>query len=428
MRTILKEFRTLSLSKTGRNTQLVFVGQFVNASIGLAFNVLLIRALNSEDYGTFILTSSTMMLISGFAHFGWIESYVKFGSQFLNTELFEKIRSLFFHLTILSALIFCSLAAVSMPWVAERIYQRGSITLYLVAASAGAFFSSFYSMTGNDYRVKQKFSKFLSLQLSLSTFRILLCLALAYFHILSLQAAILVLVLTPVFSVIFSTSERSFTSLESSEIHPQLLKEIFNYNKWIYASIFMNNVIGNIDSQFIAHYHSNTSLSLFGAASRLTLPIQFVVTALTTTLLPKLSMSRDEVSIRYYLSSLKYFLIPMTLLVLLAIVFAPPILVWIAGPQYQGISLLIRLQILTSLLVLIGNPVGLILYSWGWSRLFTILNFIQFVIDLILDWIWIPKYGALGAVLATLVIYVIGVVYNYSAVIYGLKVKAKQVA
>jgi O-antigen/teichoic acid export membrane protein len=415
----------LGRTKAGRDTALVFSAQFGNAVLGLIFNILLIRMLSTENYGIFILVSSLMMLVSGIAHFGWVDSYVPFGSNYLKTTSFKAIQFFFLKRTLICSAAFCLVMMLLTPWIQKNIYLRSNLTYYMIAALLGAFFSCIYSFIGNDYRVKQKFKKFSTLQLSLTSFRIVLCLLLLVFHVFTLKTAIAVLVLTPLGSLFLALKELDVPSMvqssETTSVSKELKTEMWHYNKWIFGSIFMANIIGNIDSHIIAHYHANETLSAFGAAGRLTLPIQFMISALTTTMLPKLSANQSDKTVYYYLSSLKYIFVPITILIGAAIAFAPPLLIWVAGSKYHGIETLLRLQIFSTLIVFLVNPVGLVLYAWGWSKWFTILNALQLVVDIVLDLLWIPKYGAIGAVLATATVNLIGLVFVYSAVTYAVR-------
>jgi O-antigen/teichoic acid export membrane protein len=149
-----------------------------------------------------------------------------------------------------------------------------------------------------------------------------------------------------------------------------------------------------------------------------------IVAALTTTLLPRLSTARHVGDSRNYLRRIWHFLLP-TAGVLFSLIFlAPPLLVWIAGAQYAGISNALKLQLAATLVMVLANPIGLVLVGWGWSRFFAILNLVQLAVDLALDLLWIPRFGVEGALAATLVINALGLVTIYAAVWLGIRNKA----
>src|SRR5690606_22977699 len=95
--------------------------------------------------------------------------------------------------------------------------------------------------------------------------------------------------------------------------------------------------------------------------------------------------------------------------------FAPPYLVKFAGSEYTDTVPLLRLQLIVISILLLCNPVSLVLVAMGKVRNLAILNLVQLAVDLLLDFWWIPKHGAYGAVAATLAVNVVGLIYvNYA--------------
>ena len=90
-------------TRTGRDTQLVFSGQTVNAGLGFLANILLMRTLSLADYGLFSLFISALMLISGFMHFGWNETFVRFGAKYQHSPFFNALRKLLLKKTLLAS-------------------------------------------------------------------------------------------------------------------------------------------------------------------------------------------------------------------------------------------------------------------------------------------------------------------------------------
>lgn len=419
----LAGMREALLSRTGKNTQIVFVGEAASAVLGFLLNIVLIRGLTVNEYGLFSLYSATLMLLAGFMHLGWGETYVRFGPRHLGHSQFEALRGHVFRRMMGGATFFALLASQSSRWISDQVYHRPEFGPYVGMAAAGAWIACLFSFFQNDARVRQNMNRFVVGRVGSSALRLFVCgaaVSVGAFTLFEAAAAYmfapLAFVAIPLFRDL--ASGRLMASRPPSAA---LRDELASYTGWIFLSMFTTNLIGNIDAHVLAYFHSNETLSAFSAAGRLTLPIQMVILSLTTTLLPRLSAARDQSEIRYYLSKVWLFLAPLAALTLAAVFLAPPVLVWIAGDAYAGITTLLRLQILVTLVVLLTNPMGLVLYSWGWSRLLAMMNVFQLLVDVALDLLWIPRWGAIGAVGATLVVNLIGMVTVYVALWYGLK-------
>jgi O-antigen/teichoic acid export membrane protein len=411
-------------SKTGQNTQLVFGGEILGVIIGFAGNLVLMRNMTVGDYGLYSLFLSSMMMIAGFMHFGWIDTYVRYGSKFFQKEEFAYIRRICLKKVSSGAALAIVVVALLSPWLSDKILKREQMELFLIASAIGGAINILFSFSQNDYRVHHRFSALINTKVGSGLFRLF-----AYLLFVPLQMIIPLFwaILLNLLSLFLFCGEflwrlgRQFARQPKIQEYPAIKKEMESYNFWILISFLSTTVIGNIDLFILSHFHPNQTLGSFGAAVRLTLPFQILISALTTALLPRLHQVTNPADMRFYLRKITLFLIPTALLLLALVLFAPPALIWIAGPAYSEIGTLLRLQLITTMVMVLANPYGLVLHAWGWSKFFALLNLFQLVLDIILDLLWIPKFGAEGAVAATLVINLVGLVAIYIGLWSGFK-------
>jgi O-antigen/teichoic acid export membrane protein len=416
--------RSALLTRTGKHTALVFFGQVINAGIGFSLNILLLRKLGVGEYGIFSLFNSSLMLLAGFFHMGWIETYVRFGAKHLEAPLFLSLRWLIFRRFVIASAILTVLGILLSSWAADRFYHRADFSNGLRLAVLGAFATGLFSFILNDCRVRGNFWNFFKVQTGSTLLRFMVCAGALAAGVLNLSWVIGSYSLVPlVFGVsgLFWPKTGICWERGNEKIDPPIVREMSVYNRWLLVSLFTTNLIGNVDSQIIAHYQDNLALSMYGAVGRLTLPISFLVTAISTTLLPRLSSAKSSWEVRFYLSRLKLFLIPLSILVLICAVAAPPLLIRLAGPSYDSIGPMLRIQILCNLIVLVTNPLGLVIYAWGWSWLFAYLNLAQLAVDLALCFWWIPKAGPMGAIWTNVVVNLLGLAFVTCALIVGMR-------
>ena len=419
---MLSELRKALNSRTGKNTQWVILGESITAIFGFLINVILLRKMTTEAYGLFSLFFSLMMLLGGFIHLGWAETYVRFGSLHRGKSEFLAIRSFSFRQTLLG-LAGCSLVVFFFsPWIAHILLKRDFFTPYILLATLGACLMALFTFVQNDHRIHENIRGYLFGRMGSSVLRLMVGAIAVIVHGVTLPVVAILYVASPLIFIL-KPLQVFYKKMPQTSVALELKSQLTGYNSWLFVSIFATTVIGNVDAQVLAHYHDNMTLSAFSAAGRLTLPIQILVASMTTTLLPRLSAVKEVSEMRRYLKTVISLIVPLGILILASCWFVPPVLIWIAGKSYSGITSLLQLQILMILIMLLTNPIGLVLNGWGWSRLLAILNVGQLIVDLVLDFLWIPRWGATGAVLATLVVNLMGMVTIYSAVWYGLRQK-----
>lgn len=410
-------------SRTGKHTQIVLSGEVVGAVLGFLGNLVLLRNMEVSEYGLYSLFLSSMMMISGFMHFGWIDTFVRFGSKHFHSPLFSSIQWYCSKKIFWGVVWAVAVVTFLSPWIGPKLLQREGLELLLIASAVGAASNILFSLAQNNYRVHQQYTSLVVTKTGSSLLRFV-----AYLSFLPFQKMIPLFwaVFLNIFSLVifslgfFSSLFRNWKKKEPEDFLPLKL-EMHSYNFWILISFLTTTVIGNIDLFILSHYHPNQTLGNYGAAARLTLPFQLIVSALTTALLPRLHQVTKPEDMKLYLKKVSLFLVPTVAALLLLLFLAPPLLVWLAGPSYSEIQNLIRLQILTTLVMVLANPYGLVLNAWGWSKFFALLNLFQLVLDIALDLLWIPAYGAEGAVAATLVVNIVGMLAIYLGLWGGFK-------
>jgi O-antigen/teichoic acid export membrane protein len=195
--------------------------------------------------------------------------------------------------------------------------------------------------------------------------------------------------------------------------HPHLpvrSQELQHFNRWILVTVLSTTIIGNIDFHFITYFCGTTETANFGAASRLTMPITMLVSALTITLLPKLSKLTTIEAHQFFVRKLCLVLPIAVLAIIVAGVIGIPALGMLVEKKYGGLESLMFLQLASIVLVLIANPFGMLLLARGKTKILAITNLGQLLVDIVLNSFFIPRFGAMGAVYSTITINFMGLI------------------
>lgn len=416
MKTIVAEIRTLFSGSFGKNTFYVYIAQIVGGGLGFLFNLVLIRKMNVQDYGLFTLFSSAAMLLAGFFPLGWTETYNRFGSKHIHDEYFFPLRKFFLKRILVSTLVCSAVAFMFSGWISSNFYHRPDFDFYLKVSIFSAIILCLYSFVSVDLQVRHRFKDYLGSQVFLSAARLLLVLGAVGAAVLTLPTAIAINVLIPAVLVLFlgwTMGAFSPSFWRQSGLSPEIEAESASFRKWILVSALCNAVIGNIDLSILAHFHPDQTLAQYGVAARLTLPIQMAMASLGIVLLPKIASTKDPEVTRRQLGKLVRYLLPAGAVLLVLSFLIPPVLARWAGGAYAESEDTIRFFLFSSVIVFVTNPAGIFLIAWGHVRLNAILNLVQLIVDIALDLLWIPEKGALGAIQATCVVYLMGTAFAY---------------
>lgn len=187
-----------------------------------------------------------------------------------------------------------------------------------------------------------------------------------------------------------------------------------------------------VDQFMIESLSTNRELGIYGAVLRLSEAWYFVSIAITTSFYPKIASLWDTDRKSFYKKYQQMLNILIYISVSVAIItscFADTLINLMYGPKFQGAGIILSVHIWTGLFVYIGV---------GTSNLFIINNLQQFVlgrtiagalINIGVNYLLIPYYGALGSSIATLIAqfccaYALNFFYSKSKPIFYLQSRA----
>jgi len=163
-----------------------------------------------------------------------------------------------------------------------------------------------------------------------------------------------------------------------------------------------------IDQVMMGSMLGNHDLGVYSVAVRLTELWYFIPIILQSTLMPSIvnagQKSRELLDRRMYnyyrlMSALAYMaIIPMWLL-------SGPLVLLLFGESYAGAIPMARWLLITVLFVNLGLARTVFLTTMNWTRLHMASSVLGALINVVLNFILIPVYGGMGAVIASLIAY-----------------------
>ena len=408
-------------SRTGRNAQIVLLSQVAAGGFGFLVNLLIIRTLGVDDYGLFSLFSATYLLLGGLFHLGWSDTYVRFGTLHAQAPFFARLRRSVLRRIGVGTTFLAAVALFLSPWVAHRFFPSVPGLSALLPFSIGvALLNGWLSFFLADLRVRADYRALLGANVGAVVVRLVFLGSLLYARAVTLDRVMIAYGLSPFLVMLgcaaYVRSRRAgadaAADAQGEEYVPPLVdREIRIYNRWIFLNIVTYTLIGNTDALILAYYHATGVVADFGVSSRLTVPFYFLITAINTTLLPRLTIAPDPTEVRRILGKLLFLLLPLGGALFLFAFGGVSLLLKLAGPAYATIGPILRLQIFTLIVVLFWQPLAIALQAIGRAKSVAYLSSAQLILNLTLDFIWIPRYGASGAIWAAFGGHVLGLLW-----------------
>jgi PST family polysaccharide transporter len=187
-----------------------------------------------------------------------------------------------------------------------------------------------------------------------------------------------------------------------------------------------------IDQIMLASAVGSYEVGLYSAALRLSEIWYVIPMAIVGSVAPSLTATHGQSRAVYYgrlqrlftsLVKLAYLVaVPMSLL-------STPLIVLLFGPQYAGAGPVLAIHIWTAVFVFIGVATGPWIINEGLGRIQFYRTVIGAITNILLNLYLIPKYGAIGAAIATLLSQAVAVYFSFAFLsrtreVFGMMTKA----
>jgi lipopolysaccharide exporter len=202
----------------------------------------------------------------------------------------------------------------------------------------------------------------------------------------------------------------------SDKIDLKWIRELRSYGFFTFGTNVSSMINKSIDSWMLGRMISPAAVAIFNPAIRIANLVEVPTETLTSILFPKLSQRIAEEgpqSAKYLyekaVGTITAFMIP---LVIFVIVFAEPIVRFIAGPGFEETVPILQITMLYGLIVPFNRLLGITLDAIGRARTNFLFVFRNAVINIISNYIYISNFGIIGAAYGTFTTYVLVLIMN----------------
>lgn len=397
-----------TVQKVAKNTAVIIVGRVLNLLVSTFVVIYLARYLGSAGLGKYSLIYAYLSFFAFLTTFGMSEIVVREISKD-DTRAEELIGS------ALSLSLFLSIGAIGLAWIVSNFLGYPSnIRLLIYIASLNMLFTPWSLYTSIfQVRLQQKY------QVSVEIISKLVLAGLV-FVLISMKALLIhFILLNLLVSGIVAMGNRFFSRRfvkPKWHINLRIWADLLKASWPLAISGFFIAIYIRIDQVMLYQMKGDTSVGFYSAAVRLVELLNIIPVAFMTSVLPILSsyfVKAIKSFVNTYELSFKYML---TLIIPVAFIFtkySKDIVCLVYGekflPSYSVLSILIWSEVF----VFIGCVHNNILISINKQRVDLLLTGSSCLVNFLLNLLLIPKYSFIGASIATLISYGVGLTIAY---------------
>jgi O-antigen/teichoic acid export membrane protein len=416
----ISELTQLSKSKIGTDSAIVIIGNILGAALGFIATILITRTLGPAQFGIFSVALAVMGIASQISDFGVSTGSVRFTSLYLKTNIQKA--NLIFKVSLKLKLIIGTIVFIigffaSKP-LAVHVFEKPELIFPLKLAFIGAFGTSLAGYISMTLQARQSFAKFSYMSLLNPFIKLILIALLFLTYNLNLFSTLTTIIILPFIAFLIGSMiiPRDFLNAKGDET--EALHELYHFSKWILVSTLCVIIFQQLDILMLGFLKSPEEVGYFSAASQIPSALILVTGSVTTVLLPMTCSLFEKDSINNFIKkSLKYTsLIAFSMTPFLII--SGPLILFLYGNQYENSIIIFSLLFSIRLLDILISPLGLIFFIHNKPELAAYLNLMQLFGNFIGNYFMIPIYGAIGAALATLIVYIIGGLFIFIYIYY----------
>jgi len=379
----------------------VLSGIVISKLLGFVLSVYVIHSITTVEYGLVSYAYNFISFIAPFAGFGIFQSLSRYGplqgSQ-------QKKRQLFKFVLIRGLIASILLSCIVILFAGLITHTLPESYNYLVIISLLIISHFIFEVIKIYFRIYNINKLFAYLEISYSVVLIILGVILTYYW--GGYGYLASLVLTPlIISGFILVKHKLLAQVNTIDYTKPYKRSLWVYGLYTSLGGLTSQLIFSIDILTIGFILHNPAdkVALYKAASIIPFALLFIPTGVMKTDLIKITQHyQDKIFLKNYVKNyLKLFFI-ISIIVFFLFYFFSSIIMSFFGPAYStGHELMVVFAFGLVGAFLFRSPFGNIITCVGWAKTNTIISIITLVLDIVLNIIFVQKYGIIGAAYTT---------------------------
>lgn len=398
--------------KNGKLTLLQRVSMLVFGGGGF---YLLVRTLNKEEYGVWMLYISISTLLVT-AREGFLKKPLIRYIHKLDGVQQKMLQRSAFILNILFSLVSGGLLLAFSETISRMWEAPGLVPLFYIYFITNLFLAAF-SHYNNVQEANFHFKGPL-VGNALKSGVLFACIA--YFFFADTQVNVVMLGYCDLAATALAALGSYLTSRELFEfkfgVDKVWAKKLFGYGKYTLGTNLSGMVLRNTDTWMLGIYISPVAVAVYNVAIRVANLFEVPTMAMASMLFPqavkKAQEEGDGALKELYEKSVTAILILVAPMAVLVIIFSDQVIWLLAGDNYKEAGDILKITMLYGLIIPFNKQMGVLLDAIGKAKLNMLFVLRNAAINVALNAVFIPYFGVIGAAYATLCSFVIIMIIN----------------
>ncbi len=384
---MIARVRQFLTNESYKQSSLLTGGALVNSFLGVIFYVFVARGLSVADFGYFSFLLGIALLGADLGDLGLGTAIVRFHSELD----FKVVNTLVLAQRGVMAVIFFSLA------ITASFFNPSN---FLLSALLATTLLALFQFT-QELLAWQKYPQYVLTNIFGNTVRLAAVFLLISASRLTAESAMMAFVLANVSSLAVAfvvIVKKVGFPFRVSGLH-SALQQVGSFSNWLGLSFALGAVSSRIGSPVIYLLAGPVQAGIFSAAYRVTSFFPQVISAVEGVFGPKIASKADVARHQKDYRLLVLFL-SVGLIVLLP--FSSLIISLIFGPRYEAAAVVLQILLVGTAFFFLAAPFSAtILYKYGRSRYHFAGSVVTLVLSLVLYYLLVPRFGAVGAALVS---------------------------
>ncbi len=396
MQRLQNYLQKISKSQFVKNLGITFSENIITKIMGFFITLMLIRNLGPQNYGVYSFVFVNICVFSSLFDFGMENTAIRFSNY--NKEKQNAVFGLYF-LTKSIILVLCFLVIILFGEKLLIGFNKPELIKFLPFFVLGFLGESLFFVNDTYLQAIQKFK--LRAIINITRYIVLLCFVswLCFTKLVLLKYIMFVFIIPLLFTLFFIPRYIVFIkSYFLQKFSKPFLTEIFHYEKWMFVLATLSSVASRIDIYMLSIWVSYAQLGIYSAAFNLVSIVSFLPNVLGKVMLPKMAETKVNDLFKLTIGIVKPIAV-LSLLLTPIIPLFPYIVPLLFGPKYNDSVIIVQILAVLTLLSMILLPFEQALYPLGKPKYSTILRFIQLIITILINFIFIPRFGIVAAAL-----------------------------
>jgi O-antigen/teichoic acid export membrane protein len=381
--------------------------KLAGAALMLGVNLILANNYGAKYLGVFNLIFTILQISSMISRAGLDIYFIKIIPSLNTTSKVTGFLRKSFLRIIFSSIIVSLFLFIIAPLIDDYFFKEFDAAEYIIWISLLLLPYIFFTLIPEILRSYEdvfiySFIKNLLFQLSLLSSMLFIILLNLGNIINSLNYAIIISSFISLLILYFFLRKKEISFSKNTKYTDPILRN--SYHMFLTSSILL--FMGNLDQFMIGYFIDEENVGYYSACIRLSVIVTFVLSSVTSYITPKISKAyalKDFSLLKLRYDEASRLIIWSSLPLILILVIFPNFFLGLFGEEFRGLKNIFYVVIGMNVANIFFGPLLYILNLMDLHIYVRNVLFFAFVLNFILNFILIPKYGITGAAVSTLV-------------------------